>query len=539
GVAPRDWRRGAVRSTEPGRRGSGAPKNKAAVYLCSPMSTRKSMLIILDGFGIGKHDHSDAVWEANTPFTDSLTAHYPHTRLWTHGEHVGLPDGQMGNSEVGHMNIGAGRVVWQMLVRINKSIRDGQLAQHPQLLETMHKVKREGKALHFLGLLGDGGVHASSEHLFALCDIAKAQGLEKVYIHGFLDGRDTDPKSGEGFVKELLARTADTPAKLVSLVGRYFAMDRDKRWERVKKAYDLLVDGTGQDCTDWLQSLRDSYAAGITDEFMEPLVVPGGEGRLEPGDSVVFFNFRTDRGRQLTQVLTQTDMPEHGMHTMPLDYTTFTTYDASYKGVKVLFEDQNLNNTLGEVVSKAGLKQLRAAETEKYPHVTFFFSGGREAVFPGEARIMVASPKVPTYDLQPEMSAPELRDRLLEQIRAEAADFMCINFANPDMVGHTGVFPAIVKAVETVDQCARALVEAGLQHGYDCLIIADHGNADFAVNADGTPNTAHSMNPVPCWLVSKELKPVLHEGKLADVAPTILKMMHVPQPADMSGVSLF
>jgi 2,3-bisphosphoglycerate-independent phosphoglycerate mutase len=445
----------------------------------------------------------------------------------------------MGNSEVGHMNIGAGRVVWQMLVRINKSIRDGQLAQHPQLLETMHKVKREGKALHFLGLLGDGGVHASSEHLFALCDIAKAQGLEKVYIHGFLDGRDTDPKSGEGFVKELLARTADTPAKLVSLVGRYFAMDRDKRWERVKKAYDLLVDGTGQACTDWLQPLRDSYAAGITDEFMEPLVVPGGEGRLEPGDAVVFFNFRTDRGRQLTQVLTQTDMPEHGMHTMPLDYTTFTTYDASYKGVKVLFEDQNLNNTLGEVVSKAGLKQLRAAETEKYPHVTFFFSGGREAVFPGEERIMVASPKVPTYDLQPEMSAPELRDRLLEQIRAEAADFMCINFANPDMVGHTGVFPAIVKAVETVDQCARALVEAGLQHGYDCLIIADHGNADFAVNADGTPNTAHSMNPVPCWLVSKELKPVLHEGKLADVAPTILKMMHVPQPADMSGVSLF
>jgi 2,3-bisphosphoglycerate-independent phosphoglycerate mutase len=382
-------------------------------------------------------------------------------------------------------------------------------------------------------------VHASSEHLFALCDIAKAQGLEKVYIHGFLDGRDTDPKSGEGFVKELLARTADTPAKLVSLVGRYFAMDRDKRWERVKKAYDLLVDGTGQACTDWLQPLRDSYAAGITDEFMEPLVVPGGEGRLEPGDAVVFFNFRTDRGRQLTQVLTQTDMPEHGMHTMPLDYTTFTTYDASYKGVKVLFEDQNLNNTLGEVVSKAGLKQLRAAETEKYPHVTFFFSGGREAVFPGEERIMVASPKVPTYDLQPEMSAPELRDRLLEQIRAEAADFMCINFANPDMVGHTGVFPAIVKAVETVDQCARALVEAGLQHGYDCLIIADHGNADFAVNADGTPNTAHSMNPVPCWLVSKELKPVLHEGKLADVAPTILKMMHVPQPADMSGVSLF
>jgi 2,3-bisphosphoglycerate-independent phosphoglycerate mutase len=363
--------------------------------------------------------------------------------------------------------------------------------------------------------------------------------LEKVYIHGFLDGRDTDPKSGEGFVKEVLTRTADSPAKLVSLVGRYFAMDRDKRWERVKKAYDLLVHGKGDSCSDWLQAMRHAYASGTTDEFMEPLVAPGGEGRLEPGDAVVFFNFRTDRGRQLTQVLTQTDMPEHDMHTLPLDFTTFTTYDASYHGVKVLFEDQNLNDTLGEVVSKAGLKQLRAAETEKYPHVTFFFSGGREEVFPGEERVLVASPKVPTYDLQPEMSAPELRDRLLEQIRAEAADFMCINFANPDMVGHTGVFPAIVKAVETVDQCAQALVETGLQHGYDCLIIADHGNADFAVNADGTPNTAHSMNPVPCWLVSNDLKPVLHEGKLADVAPTILKMMQLPQPADMSGQSLY
>ena len=506
------------------------------------MSTRKSILIILDGFGIGKHDHSDAVWEANTPFTDSLTATMPHTRLLTHGEHVGLPDGQMGNSEVGHMNIGAGRVVWQMLVRINKSIREGELARHPMLLETMQRVKAEGKSIHFLGLLGDGGVHASSEHLFALCEIAKQQGLENVFIHAFLDGRDTDPRSGEGFLEELYRRIEDTPARLASLIGRYYAMDRDKRWERVKKAYDLLVHGQGLHTDHLLASVHQHYSQNITDEFMEPLVaVEHGKpvATIQPGDAVVFFNFRTDRGRQLTQVLTQQDMPEFGMHTLPLDYLTFTSYDQSFRNVKVLFEDQNLNHTLGQVISDAGLKQLRAAETEKYPHVTFFFSGGREAEFPGEFRVLAASPKVATYDLQPEMSAFELRDMLLERIRNQSFDFACINFANPDMVGHTGVYPAIVKAVETVDQCAKALVEEGLKYGYDFLIIADHGNADFAVNADGTPNTAHSMNPVPCWLVSNDLKPTLREGILADVAPTILKMMHLPQPADMSGVSLF
>ncbi|MBU6324682.1 MAG: 2,3-bisphosphoglycerate-independent phosphoglycerate mutase [Bacteroidetes bacterium] len=504
--------------------------------------SRKSILIILDGFGIGKHDHSDAVWEANTPFTDRLSKEYPHTRLLTHGEHVGLPDGQMGNSEVGHMNIGAGRVVWQMLVRINKSIRDGELALHPVLLETMQRVKREGKAIHFLGLLGDGGVHASSEHLFALCDIAKEQGLERVYIHAFLDGRDTDPRSGAGFLEELYRRIEDTPAKLASLIGRYYAMDRDKRWERVKKAYDLLVHGEGIKSENLLESVREHYSRNITDEFMEPLLAEE-DGKpvatIQPGDALVFFNFRTDRGRQLTQVLTQQDMPEFGMHTLPLDYLTFTSYDHSYHNVKVLFEDQNLNHTLGQVISDAGLRQLRAAETEKYPHVTFFFSGGREDEFPGESRVLVASPKVATYDLKPEMSAFELRDKLLEQIRSQSFDFACINFANPDMVGHTGVYPAIVKAVETVDRCAQDLVEEGLKQGYDFLIIADHGNADFAVNADGTPNTAHSMNPVPCWLVSNDLKPNLREGILADVAPTILKMMQIPQPADMSGQSLF
>jgi len=506
------------------------------------MSTRKSILIILDGFGIGKHDHSDAVWEANTPFTDSLTATMPHTRLLTHGEHVGLPDGQMGNSEVGHMNIGAGRVVWQMLVRINRSIREGELARHPMLLETIQRVKNEGKAIHFLGLLGDGGVHASSEHLFALCNIAKEQGLERVYIHAFLDGRDTDPRSGAGFLEELYRRIEDTPAKLASLIGRYYAMDRDQRWERVKKAYELLVHGQGLHTDNLLASVRQHYSQNITDEFMEPLVfVEHGKplATIQPGDAVVFFNFRTDRGRQLTRVLSQQDMPEFGMHTLPLDYLTFTSYDHSYRNVKVLFEDQNLNHTLGQVISDAGLKQLRAAETEKYPHVTFFFSGGREAEFPGESRVLAASPKVATYDLQPEMSAFELRDMVLKRIRNQSFDFACINFANPDMVGHTGVYPAIVKAVETVDQCAQALVEEGLKHGYDFLIIADHGNADFAVNADGTPNTAHSMNPVPCWLVSNDLKPALREGILADVAPTILKMMQLPQPAEMSGQSLY
>jgi 2,3-bisphosphoglycerate-independent phosphoglycerate mutase len=498
----------------------------------------KSILIILDGFGIGKHDHSDAVWEANTPFTDRLSATMPHTTLLTHGAHVGLPDGQMGNSEVGHMNIGAGRVVWQMLVRINKSIRDGELARHPMLLETMQRVKQEGRKMHFIGLLGDGGVHASSEHLYALCDIAKAQGLEDVAIHAFLDGRDTDPRSGEGFLEELYRRIEDTPAKLASLVGRYYAMDRDKRWQRVKKAYDLLVHAEGATCVSLLEGVKEAYARGITDEFMEPMR-SADAAVISPGDAVVFFNFRTDRGRQLTQVLSQQDMPEFGMNTLPLDFLTFTAYDHTYHHVKVLFEDQNLNHTLGQVVSEAGRTQLRAAETEKYPHVTFFFSGGREEQFPGETRLMVPSPKVATYDLQPEMSAFTLRDQLLERIRSQSFDFACINFANPDMVGHTGVYPAIVKAVETVDQCAEALVEEGLKQGYDFLIIADHGNADFAVNEDGTPNTAHSMNPVPCWLISNTLSPQLHPGILADVAPTILKMMQLPQPADMSGKSLF
>jgi len=511
------------------------------------MSTRKSILIILDGFGIGKHDHSDAVWEANTPFTDSLTATMPHTRLLTHGEHVGLPDGQMGNSEVGHMNIGAGRVVWQMLVRINRSIREGELARHPMLLETIQRVKNEGKAIHFLGLLGDGGVHASSEHLFALCNIAKEQGLERVYIHAFLDGRDTDPRSGAGFLEELYRRIEDTPAKLASLIGRYYAMDRDQRWERVKKAYDLLVHGQGLHTDNLLASVRQHYSQNITDEFMEPLVfVEHGKplATIQPGDAVVFFNFRTDRGRQLTRVLSQQDMPEFGMHTLPLDYLTFTSYDHSYRNVKVLFEDQNLNHTLGQVISDAGLKQLRAAETEKYPHVTFYFNGGREIPFPGEERLLVASPKVATYDLQPEMSAAGIRDGLIDAITNDRYDVIIVNFANPDMVGHTGVLPAVITAVETVDQCVGAVVAATIAKGGVALVTADHGNAEYMIDeSTGGPFTAHTINKVPVMLVSAPDSPfqgvtLRDGGRLSDIAPTVLDILGIAKAPQMTGTSL-
>jgi len=501
---------------------------------------QKSALIVLDGWGIGKHDKSDAVWTAKTPFTDMLWDNYPHCQLRTDGENVGLPEGQMGNSEVGHMNIGAGRVVWQMLVRINKAFADESIADNSVLEEIFEKASSGNRSLHLMGLVSDGGVHSHQDHLIGLCKLAAEAGLKKVFIHAFLDGRDTDPKSGAGYLSTVLEATAHTGAKLSTIVGRYYAMDRDKRWERVAKAWRLLVQGEGTFTEKPIDEIKRQYEKGITDEFMEPLrCLQSDEGLIAEDDVVLCFNYRTDRGRQITQALTQQDFPEAGMHKLPLNYYTLTEYDETYKISGVVFDNQNLINTLGEVVSRAGCTQLRAAETEKYPHVTFFFSGGREEPFEGESRLMVNSPKVATYDLQPEMSAVELADRTIEIMQNNSPDLVVLNFANPDMVGHTGVFPAIVKAVETVDSCLSKLVTAGLQKGYDFLIIADHGNADFALNEDGSPNTAHTTNPVPCWFVSKDKSPVLHNGILADVAPTILNMMNINISEEMTGRSLF
>ncbi len=501
---------------------------------------QKTALVVLDGWGIGKHDASDAVWAAKTPFADMLWDNYPHCQLRTDGENVGLPEGQMGNSEVGHMNLGAGRVVWQMLVRINKAFADGSIAENVVLKEIFEKAFKGDRSLHLIGLVSDGGVHSHQEHLIGLCKLAAEAGLKKVFIHAFLDGRDTDPKSGAGYLNGVIEATAETGAKLSTVVGRYYAMDRDKRWERVSKAWNLMVKGEGLFAEKPVEEIKKLYQTGITDEFMEPLrCLQGSEGLIADNDVVLCFNFRTDRGRQITQALSQQDFAEVGMHKLPLHYYTLTEYDETFNISGVVFENQNLTNTLGELVSRAGLTQLRAAETEKYPHVTFFFSGGREEPFEGESRLMVNSPKVATYDLQPEMSAVELADRAIESIQNNSPDLMVLNFANPDMVGHTGVFSAIVKAVETVDACLSKLVTAGLQNGYDFLIVADHGNADFATNEDGTPNTAHTTNPVPCWFVSKDKNPVLHNGILADVAPTILKMMNMKISEEMTGRALF
>lgn len=498
----------------------------------------KAAIIVLDGWGIGNHDYSDAVYAANTPFTDSLYTQYSYTTLRTDGENVGLPAGQMGNSEVGHMNIGAGRVVWQMLVRINKELKEDAFdntAVWQQLVKTT-----QGKALHLIGLVSDGGVHSHMDHLVLLCEKAAKAGISNIYIHAFMDGRDTDPKSGKGFLKEVMDKTAATGAKLSSVVGRYYAMDRDKRWERVKKAWSIMVEGTEHAEADAIAAIESQYEKGITDEFLEPFrTLSGTEGLIQEGDTVLCFNYRTDRGRQITTALSQQDFPDVGMHKLKLNYFTMTEYDETFQIQGVLFDKQNLNQTLGEVVSAAGLTQLRAAETEKYPHVSFFFSGGREAPFPGESRLLANSPKVATYDLQPEMSAPELAEKAIAIIENEQPDFICLNFANPDMVGHTGVFPAIVKAVETVDACLQQLVSVLLKHNYSALVIADHGNADFAINEDGTPNTAHSLNPVPCWLVSNTLKPEMHAGILADVAPTIVKIMGLQAPKEMTGSPLF
>lgn len=503
---------------------------------------KKVLLMILDGWGIGKQDKTNAIYSTPTPFITALTNKYPHSQLLTSGENVGLPDGQMGNSEVGHLNIGAGRVVYQDLVRINKASWDNTILQNPEIVKAFTYARDNKKQVHFMGLVSDGGVHSSLEHLNKLCDISKEFGIDKTFVHCFMDGRDTDPRSGLGFIKQLKEHMAGSTGRIASVIGRYYAMDRDNRWERVKEAYDLLVNGVGTPVRHVEDAIQQSYDEGITDEFIKPIIHVTSDGQpvgvIHPEDMVIFFNYRNDRAKELTIALTQKDMPENGMKTLPLYYCTMTPYDAKFEGLHVLFNKENVEKTLGEVVSTAGLKQLRIAETEKYAHVTFFFNGGREAAFEGENRILVPSPKVATYDLQPEMSAPIITEKLVEQLNEKTADFICLNFANGDMVGHTGIFPAIQKAIETVDGCVEKVVTAALANDYDVLIIADHGNADNAVNVDGTPNTAHSLNPVPCIWVSNATGKTLNNGVLADVAPTLLSIMGVAQPADMTGKSL-
>ena len=500
---------------------------------------KKALLMILDGWGIGNHSKGDVIFQTPTPYWDYLMATYPNSQLQASGENVGLPDGQMGNSEVGHLNIGAGRVVYQDLVKINKAIREGSIMENPEIKSAFSYAKESGKALHFMGLTSDGGVHSSLDHLYALCDIAAKYGLEKVYIHCFMDGRDTDPHSGKGFIEELQAHCKKSAGTIASIIGRYYAMDRDKRWERVKVAYDLLVKGEGKQTLDLIQAMDESYAEDVTDEFIKPINNAAVDGTIKEGDAVIFFNYRNDRAKEITTVLTQKDMPEEGMHTIPgLQYYCMTPYDASFTGVHILFDKENVSNTLGEYLSKLDKKQLHIAETEKYAHVTFFFNGGREAPYEGEERILVASPKVATYDLKPEMSAYEVKDKLVEAIKSEKYDFIVVNYANGDMVGHTGVYEAICKAVKAVDECVKDPVEAAKAAGYETIIIADHGNADNAINPDGTPNTAHSLNPVPCVYVTENKNAHVENGRLADVAPTILKIMGMPQPSEMTGKAL-
>lgn len=505
--------------------------------------SNKAFLLILDGWGLGPKPEADAIFQANTPVFDQLWKSRPHSTLITFGEDVGLPEGQMGNSEVGHLNIGAGRVVWQELARINKAVRERALHKNTVLITALQHAKKNGKAVHFMGLVSDGGVHSHINHLKALCDIAAEQACPEVYVHAFTDGRDCDPKSGAGFLEDLLKHIGSRPQiKLASVIGRYYAMDRDKRWERIKLAYDLLVNKTGLAVDDFPAALQKSYAENITDEFLKPMhnaALSGEKGAIQPDDVVICFNFRTDRCREITQVLTQTDLHEYNMHTLPLYYVTMTRYDETYHDVQVMFEKDDVRMTLGEVLEKAGKTQVRIAETEKYPHVTFFFSGGREEPFEGERRIMIPSPKVATYDLQPEMSAEGITQAIMKDIQENTPDFICLNFANTDMVGHTGVFKAAVKAAETVDGCLGRILPLALEQGYQCVIIADHGNSDYMINEDGTPNTAHTKNPVPCILVSDISRTTrLHEGRLADVAPTLLHLMGIALPPEMSGKSL-
>ena len=501
---------------------------------------KKALLMILDGWGIGAHDKGDVIFNTPTPFMDHLNATYPHSQLLASGENVGLPDGQMGNSEVGHLNIGAGRIVYQDLVKINRACADNSIMKNPEVVSAFEYAKNNGKNIHFMGLTSNGGVHSSLDHLFKLCDIAKEYGLEgRTYLHCFMDGRDTDPKSGIGFIKELEAHCAKSAGKIASIVGRFYAMDRDKRWNRVKEAYDLLVNGQGKQATDMVQAMQESYDADVTDEFIKPINNSTIDGTIKEGDCVIFFNYRNDRAKELTIVLTQEDMPAEGMHTIPgLQFYCMTPYDASFKNVHILFPKENVGNTLGEYLSSKNLKQLHTAETEKYAHVTFFFNGGRETPFEGEDRILVPSPKVATYDLQPEMSAFEVKDKLVAAIRENKYDFIVVIFANGDMVGHTGIYEAIEKAVKAVDQCVNEVITAALDTDYEAIIIADHGNADHALNADGTPNTAHSLNPVPFIYVTKNTAAKVEDGILADVAPSILHIMGLEQPEEMTGKNL-
>jgi len=507
------------------------------------MEAKKIILVIMDGWGLGKVPASDAIQNAKTPFVSSLYNKYPNTTLTTFGEEVGLPEGQMGNSEVGHLNIGAGRIVYQELQRINVAIKTGELNTNKAFVDTLDYAKNNNKALHLIGLVSDGGVHSHLEHIKAITSICAEKGIQQVFIHAFTDGRDTDPKSGLGFIKALEAHLDQSTGKIASVTGRYYAMDRDKRWERVKIAYDALTQGVGVKTQSITSAIENSYTNNVFDEFIMPIVQVDENNQpiatIKDGDAVLCFNFRTDRCREITEVLTQMDLPEQQMHKLQLYYTTITEYDKTFKGVNVVFETDNLKNTLGEVIERAGLEQIRIAETEKYPHVTFFFNGGRETPFKGETRLMAQSPKVATYDLQPEMSANEITQLIVPEIEKQKAGFICLNFANADMVGHTGVFEAVVKAVETVDHCVEQVVTAALANGYTVFLTADHGNADYMINEDGSPNTAHTMNPVPFFIIDKDWKGTLKPGKLGDIAPTMLTMMHIDIPAEMTGNILF
>ncbi|MDR0873103.1 MAG: 2,3-bisphosphoglycerate-independent phosphoglycerate mutase [Prevotellaceae bacterium] len=500
--------------------------------------SKKALLVILDGWGIGKHDHSNAIYSTPTPYWNSLLANYPNSQLQASGENVGLPDGQMGNSEVGHLNIGAGKIVYQDLVKINIACRDNSILQNPEIVNAYTYAKQNGKSVHLMGLVSDGGVHSSIDHLFKLCDISREYGIDNTFVHCFMDGRDTDPRSGKGFIEEVYAHNA----KIASVIGRYYAMDRDNRWERVKEAYDLLVEGKGEAFKCAVEGVQASYDKDVTDEFIKPIVIVDDNnqaiGTIKEGDVVIFFNYRNDRAKEITIALTQKDMPENGMHTIPLYYCTMTPYDAKFTGLHILFDKENVHNTLGETISKAGKKQLHIAETEKYAHVTFFFNGGQETPYEGEDRILVPSPKVATYDLKPEMSAYEVKDKLVEAINSQKYDFIVVNYANGDMVGHTGIYDAIEKAVIAIDACAKDTIEAAKANGYEAIIIADHGNADNAVNADGSPNTAHSLNPVPFVYVTENKNAKVSNGILADVAPSILGILGIAQPAEMSGKNL-